>query len=357
VRGQRGRLLLGALVAALLLAWFFRGIDWRSLGDALRGARFVPLVGLVVVTVGVYSARAWRWGDLLAPLGRVGYKDLFSATMVGFASALLIPRAGELLRPWLVSRRHPAIAWSAGVATIILERLVDMITVLVLFAAYLFVLPVPAAQREGEVLFELLGFRPTAMDFIEGAGALALLAVAFALAFLAALHANPGRVVGWVERLLARAPRWLAEPLARMLHSFSDGLAVLRAPAPHLAKVGLQSLLAWLLIALGFHLNHLAFGIDLPFHATFLLIAFLVVGVAIPTPGMVGGFHAFYLIALHGVYGVDRATAAAAGLSAHALSNLPVLAFGLALLGREGLSLGRVAEVARDEQKLSEVRP
>ena len=51
------------------------------------------------------------------------------------------------------------------------------------------------------------------------------------------------------------------------------------------------------------------------------------------------------------------ATAAAAGISAHALSNLPVLVFGLALLGREGLSLGRVAEVTRDEQKLQEVRP
>ncbi len=356
MKGQRGRLLLGALLAAVLLAWFFRGVDWHALGQALRGARPLPLVGLVLVTIAVYSTRAWRWGDLMAPLGRVRYPDLFSATMVGFASGLLVPRAGELLRPWLVSRRHP-IPVSAGVATIILERLVDMITVLVLFAAYLFVLPVPAAQAEGQVLFDFWGLRPTAMDFIKAGGALALAAVVVVLAVLAAMHANPGRVVGWVEARLARAPRWLSGPLGRVLRSFSEGLAVLRAPAPHLAKIGLQSLLVWLLIALGFHLNHIAFGIDLPFHATFLLIAFLVVGVAIPTPGMVGGFHAFYLIALSGVYGVDRATAAAAGISAHALSNLPVLVFGLALLGREGLSLGRVAEVTRDEQKLQEVRP
>ena len=66
--------------------------------------------------------------------------------MVGFASGLLIPRAGELLRPWLISRRYP-IPTSAGFATIILERLVDLITVLALFALYLFVLPRPAAQR------------------------------------------------------------------------------------------------------------------------------------------------------------------------------------------------------------------
>jgi hypothetical protein len=265
--------------------------------------------------------------------------------MVGFASGLLVPRAGELLRPWLVSRRYP-IPTSAGFATIILERLVDLITVLALFALYLFVLPAPAAQVEGRIT-ELLKLGGAA----SGAVALGV------LAFLLALHAHADRVVGFAERLLARGPRWLAEPLGRMLHAFSEGLAVLRAPIPHLAKIGLQSLAVWLLIALGFHLNHLAFRIDLPFHATFLLIAFLVVGVAIPTPGMVGGFHAFYLIALSEVYGVDRATAAAAGIAAHALTNLPILVFGLALLGREGLSLGRVAEVTQDQQKLQEVRP
>ncbi len=345
MKGQRGRLLVGALLAAALLALFFRGVDWSALGQALRGARPLPLVGLVLVTVGIYSVRAWRWGDLLAPLGRVGYADLFSATMVGFASGLLVPRAGELLRPWLVSRRYP-IPTSAGFATIILERLIDLITVLALFALYLFVLPTPAAQVEGR-LTELLKLGGA----VTGAVALGV------LAFLLALHANADRVVGAVERLLTRAPRWLAEPLGRMLHAFSAGLAVLRATAAHLAKIGLQSLAVWLLIALGFYLNHLAFRIDLPFHATFLLIAFLVVGVAIPTPGMVGGFHAFYLLALSEVYGVDRATAQAAGIAAHALTNLPVLVFGLALLGREGLSLGRVAEMTRDEQKLQEVRP
>jgi len=345
VKGQRWRLLLGALLAVVLLAWFFRGIDWSALGGALRAARPLPLVGLVLVTVGVYSVRAWRWGDLLAPLGRVGYADLFSATMVGFASGLLVPRAQELLRPWLVSRRYP-IPTSAGFATIILERLVDMITVLVLFALYLFVLPPPAAQVEGP-----------AMDLAKWLGIAGAGVSLGALVFLLALHANAERVVGALEKLLARAPRWLAEPLGRMLHSFSAGLAVLRAPAPHLVKIALQSLVVWLLIALGFYLNHVAFRIALPFHATFLLIAFLVVGVAIPTPGMVGGFHAFYLLALSEVYGIDRATAVAAGIAAHALSNLPVLVFGLALLGREGLSLGRVAEVTRDEQKLQEVRP
>ena len=342
---QKGQLLGGALLAALLLAFFFRGVDWSALGGALRDARILPLAGLMLVTIAVYCVRAWRWGDLLLPLGRVGFADLFSATMVGFASGLLIPRAAELVRPWLVSRRHP-IPVSAGFATIILERLVDLITVLVLFALYLFVLPTPAAQAENRLT-----------QLVRLGGAVTGIVALGVLGFLLALHANAERVTGLVERILKHFPRFIAEPGGRMLRAFSSGLAVLRAPLPHLAKIGLQSLVVWLLIALGFHLNHAAFGIALPFHATFLLIAFLVVGVAIPTPGMVGGFHAFYLLALSDVFGVPRATAAAAAVAAHALSNLPVLGFGLVLLGREGLSLGRVVEATREETQLSEVRP
>ena len=129
---QRGRLAVGAILAVLLLAVVFRGTDWEALGQALRDARPAPLLALVLVTVVTYALRAWRWGLLLAPLGRVRYRDLFSATYVGFASGLLIPRAQEIMRPWLISRRYP-IPLSAGFATVILERLVDLITVLVLF--------------------------------------------------------------------------------------------------------------------------------------------------------------------------------------------------------------------------------
>jgi hypothetical protein len=148
VKGDRARLLAGALVAFLLLAFFFRGMDWPALGRSLAEARGLPLVAFIALSIVVYAARAWRWGGLLRPLAKVEFADLFSATMVGFGSGLLIPRAGELLRPWLVSRRYP-VSTSAGFATIILERIVDTLTVLVLFALYLFVLPAPAAQREG----------------------------------------------------------------------------------------------------------------------------------------------------------------------------------------------------------------
>jgi glycosyltransferase 2 family protein len=334
---QRVRLAAGGLLALALLYLFFRGMDWSALGAALRGAHPGYLIGVMVTTVLLYAARAWRWGYLLAPLGRVGLADLFSATMVGFASGLLVPRAGEIVRPYLVSRRYP-ISTSAGFATIVLERVADLVTVLLLFGLYLFVLPVPPQQVQGP----LLGFLKLS-GLLTGAG------VAVIIAVLWAFHAYADRALAFGDRLLKRLPHWLEAPLGHALRAFSEGLAVLQAPPAHLLAIFGQSLVVWLLIALSFHLNHLAFGLTLPFHAVFLLLAFLTVGVAIPTPGMVGGFHAFYLLCLTEAFGIPKGTAAAAGIAAHALANLPVLAFGLLLLGREGLTLGKVARMAGEE--------
>jgi uncharacterized membrane protein YbhN (UPF0104 family) len=136
--------------------------------------------------------------------------------------------------------------------------------------------------------------------------------------------------------------------LAHALATFAEGLAVLKASPLHLAVILGQSVLVWLSICLGIWWNNLAFGLDLPLHTSFLMVAFLTVGVAVPTPGAVGGFHEFYLLALTQAFAVDNHTAAAAGIACHVLMNLPVLVIGLALLGREGLTMGKVADMADD---------
>jgi hypothetical protein len=94
---------------------------------------------------------------------------------------------------------------------------------------------------------------------------------------------------------------------------------------------------------------------ELPFHSTFVILPFLTVGVAIPTPGMVGGFHESFKIALTQVFGIDNGTAAAAGITSHALANLPVLLMGLPLLGREGLTVAKVAKMAEEAPQEADV--
>lgn len=331
---RRSRVALSLLLAAVLLVLFFRGVDWSAMGRALRAAHPLYLCGVVAVTLATYAARSWRWGYLLAPLARVPFMHLFSATFVGFMTGLVVPRAQEVVRPYLVARRHP-ISTSAAFASVVLERLVDAITVLLLFALYLYVLPVPAAQTRGPLIAALK---------VAGAGA-----GAFALVILGVLmawHRYSEQAMRVAEWALRPFPERFAAAVSRAVHSFGDGLAVLKASPAHLAAIMGQSFVVWLLLALGIYWNNRAFGLDLPFHTAFLILAFLTVGVAIPTPGTVGGFHAFYRAALTEAYGVDNDVAAAAGIASHALGNLPVLILGLAFLGREGLTVSKVANMS-----------
>jgi uncharacterized protein (TIRG00374 family) len=252
-------------------------------------------------------------------------------------SALLVPRSGEVLRPYLIARRHP-VSTSAGFATIILERLIDLMTVLTLLAAYLYMLPLPAQQ-----------IRDASFHRLKIVGALAPHGALAILAGLIAFHSYPEKALTFADRILAWLPTVIARPFRALLKSFGEGLAVLKAPPQLWLAIVLQSFALWLSIAVGFHCNNLAFGIDLPIHSTFLLVACLTVGVALPTPGGVGGFHVAYQVAMTVAFGISQEVATAAGLSAHALTNLPVLLLGLAFLANEGLTMGKVAELAGSE--------
>lgn len=338
---QKLQLLVGIILAAALLAWFLHGQNWSEIGAAFGRAHVRHLMGLVAATIFAYAVRAWRWGLLYRPLAPVPFGDLHSATYVGFMSGQLVPRAGEVLRPYLIARKHP-VTVGAGLATIILERLIDLITVLVLLALYIYVLPMPAEQVRGPVL-----------DRLKLAGGAAAAIAVVALLVLLAFHVYAEKALAVADRILAWFPEIVARPFRGLLKSFGEGLSVLKAPPGLWVAIAGGSIVMWLAIAYGFHFNNLAFDIVLPVHATFLLIAFLVVGVAIPTPGNVGGFHIFYLYAMQDAFGVAQETAAAAGISAHALSNLVILVIGLAFLAREGLTMGKVAELAgkQDEEQ------
>jgi hypothetical protein len=330
------RLAVGGLLALGLLLLFFQGVDWTALRAAFRSADPLFLAGVVAATLVTYLARAWRWGYLLAPLARVPFMRLFSVTLVGFMSGLIVPRAGEVVRPYLIARHH-TLATSAAFASIILERLVDLITVLGLFFLYLYVLPHPAVQMTGPLL-----------GAVRLGGALAAAGAGTILALLLIFHLRADQAMAVLDRILFRLPVRVAAPVSRASRSFASGLAVLQASPAHLLAILGQSLVVWLAIAASFYCCNRAFGIDLPFPSTFLLIAFLTVGVAVPTPGNVGGFHEAYLLAMTQAFGVSRDTAAAAGIAGHALGNLPVLILGLVFLGREGLTMGKVAEMTEE---------
>jgi hypothetical protein len=122
-------------------------------------------------------------------------------------------------------------------------------------------------------------------------------------------------------------------------------MAVLRVPS-ELARAMAISAPLWMSIAAGIWLAARAFHITLPFTGSFLIMSLLVVGVAVPTPGAIGGFHAAFRIGVTAFYGASEEQAVGAAIVLHAISFLPVSVAGIALMAHEGLSLGRMRSLA-----------
>jgi glycosyltransferase 2 family protein len=313
-----------------MLAWFLRGANLHDVWTEIQGGRIGLLVFAVGVTVMTYLFRAVRWQYLLRPLGNPRFSDTFKATVIGFAVSTLLPaRAGEVVRPLMLARRSGFSATSAF-ATIILERLLDLITVLLLFGFYL------AFYDPGPV-----GGHAATYAALKSGGLLAAVASVAGLVFMMLVAGHPEKLASWALRVERVLPAKVANALAHLVRTFLEGLAVVRQPG-RLAVAGLLSLPLWLSIALGIWSTSRAFHIDMSYPGAFLMMAVLVVGVAVPTPGSVGGFHKAYQIGAVAFFGVANDRAVGAALVLHAISFVPVTIGGAFFLAQEGLSLSRV---------------
>jgi uncharacterized protein (TIRG00374 family) len=284
-----------------------------------------------------YVIRAWRWQYLLHPIGPTRFRTAFRTTVIGFAALGVLPaRAGDVLRPYLLARQEGLLV-SATLATIVMERVLDLIAVLALLALYVWgiadsaALP-PALLRGIEV-----------SSALAGAVAIALMGVMWVLA------THPERIGGLVFAMARVLPHTVADRLAGLARTFSGGFAAAREPRAMAAAIA-WSFPLWLAIAAEAWLVTIAFDIAMPFTGTFLLQALLVIGVAVPTPGAVGSYHEAYRIGVTTFFGAPEDTAVAAAIVTHAISYFPVVLAGIVFMAQDGLSFGRIKALASTKE-------
>ena len=321
-------------LTVLLLAFFLRNANLQHVWAEMRRARLDLLIVATTITAAAYVIRALRWWYLLLPIGRVRLSTAFRTTVIGFAASFFLPfRAGEFVRPYLLAR-HEGISATATFATIVLERLLDAGTVLLLLGTFLLLFD-PGIAMADPRMFGAVKF----FGALAAAGALVAL---FSMFLLAGHPEKLGRAALRVERLL---PARAAPIVSGVVQRFAEGLGVMRQPRRLLVAVAL-SLPLWLSFALGIWLVSRAFYIDLPYTGSFLLMALVVISVAAPTPGAIGGFHAAYQVGAIAFYDVPNDTAVGAAVVLHAVSWLPVTALGVVFMAREGLNLSRMRSLA-----------
>ncbi len=316
------------LVSAAALAYALRGVDFAGCAAALRAANPIWLVAMALLAWLALVARGRRWAVLLRTLGPLGDTPVLDATNIGFMGNMVLPlRAGEILRPLVVARAG-RVTMPAALATVALDRLLDMV-MLAVFAALALAL-VPAGDTLGRAAHSVV-----ALVFVV----VVLLVVTI-------------RFAGWVElRLLAMSGR-LPPILARFVREggrgFLRSLQGLRDPATLLPAL-CWSFLVWLIAALGFSAGALALHIDAPALPLGVVTAVVVAAaVSVPSaPGFIGVFQAGSSMALALFAVEDSDVRFAFGMLTWLIQMVVIVPLGLWSLARLKLTFADLASAAK----------
>lgn len=319
--------LLGLAVAGACLWFALYRVDFAELGRSLAGARKSSIPLFLAALFAFYWVKAERWRHLLAPLKQIPTRQLFPPLMVGYGVSMLVPmHLGEVARIMIVRADHSLRA-SALVMSIALERLLDLVTIPLLFAV---------------AMIGHADLPPALIAAGYGMGLIGLAGMALTAGFVFA----PGWIIGAVTRLMAPLPPAWRGPVIAQLEAATQGGAVLRAPG-RMAAVVLLTVLQWALMWLCAWTAIWAVGAGAQWSAGLLTVALINVAVALPTsPGYIGSVQAAFVLALL-PYGIGREAAVAASIYFHIVVYVSVVATGALFLHRAGRSLRSVREAAQ----------
>jgi hypothetical protein len=320
------RIVVGIVIslAALYLAMPPRS-EWANVAAAFARVHYVYVLPIALISVYSIVVRCQRWRLLLRPVGDVPLLPLFSATAVGFFCNMILPlRVGEVVRPVLLARRT-ATPVSSVLASVVLERLLDMLTILVFLGLVMTLVPVSDAIRRSGIVFLVLAI--------------------VAVSAIFALQRRHRMAIGTVQWLLGRLPASLRDRAETALHSFIDGLQGI-GDGPVMMRILAYSLWLWSVIGSTFALGFVACDLPVPLLSGGLALVTVVAGaVSAPSaPGFIGTFQAGCIVAL-GLFGVSRADAVPYAFVVWAAQWLTQIVLGVVFVLRENISFREVTAV------------
>lgn len=319
------------LLAVAIIWWFGRRLDWEQVKLAVRNSDWRLILAAAIVILLAYVWRAARWQAFLKPLTKARFREVWVATCVGFGAVLLVGRAGEVVRPVVLPMRDPRVRPAASFVTIMIERLYDTMTVMLVFALNLLWLKTGSESAADLGRARVVGF-----------GLVGALIIAIALLIL--FEKRSQLVISAIDRrfsvrsgLGARIKRGLLstlEQLAAALKVLSD---------VRLLTISIfWSLALWGSVALANLLVCRAFGIPFGISQILFVLGWSMVGSAVPTPGgAAGAFHAATGAALV-LLGVGRDQAAATSIILHLVDFGPAALFGLFYFLRGDINMARL---------------
>jgi len=308
----------------------FRGTDFQKLWETLEHANYWWALSALPIVLLSHALRAWRWEYFLRPLKpNLHYRNLWSATIIGYMMNNVLPRAGELVRPYALAKME-GVSRSASFGTVLVERIFDVLSFMVVLALIPLVYSGPLT---------------TAFPWLETAGIwIAVVTFGFFGLFVFLMLRRDV-----VEKLLKFFTRHIspknAKLVERITHSFLDGFEFLKE-TKHYFMIGLLSVLVWGLYIVMMYLPFFAFGMtekySLNFASAMVVQGISSIGIVMPTPGATGPYHYFTIETLTKLYGVDEDVARSYAAVTHAVGYIGVTVIGLIYFVKENLKMSEV---------------
>jgi len=313
-RGARPLLVaVGLIVTAGAIYLALRGVNLDDAGDALAESNLLWLIPASAVLAVGLLLRALRWWSLFDEEHRPPLRAVTRALFIGYFFNNILPvRAGELARVIALHRRAGT-PRAEGLSTVVVERLFDVLALLVLlFAAY--------------PLLPEISWLQTAALFAAG------IVVAVSVLVFVIIHYDE-RAIHWLLSPLRRLPiAGVAERVEYGARNATRGLVAIRNPHVALEAMAL-TLASWLALAFSCWILFEAFSLDLPLVAGLLVLVTINLSLILPSaPAAIGVFEYATVVALR-AFDVPRAEALSYGVVLHLLNLVPFLLIGIALLG------------------------
>lgn len=258
---------------------------------------------------------------MLSSLKVIKVHSLFSSVMIGFMANNLLPaRAGEFVRAYVVGRREN-ISKSASFATIVVERIFDGFTLLFFLIIMLAFFPFPT--------------------WVKNMAYMALGIYSFALVVVFLLKIQTRKTLNFLTSLLKPFPKKIANKVIELSSSFTSGLEILKQ-GKNILFVAFFSIVMWTIFAFAIYFGFLAFDFSLLFHASFVILVIVTLGILIPSsPGFVGTFQLFCISGL-ALFGIAKDHALSFSIAFHATQFVPTVFIGLICLWIENISLKEI---------------
>ena len=311
---KKTKILIGLLLSILFLWLAFLKVDFEELTSALESANYFLIVFAAFINGLAFIPRAYRWKLLLKPLKNTSFGNTFGCLSIGFmANSVLPARGGEFIRAFAIGQTEK-ISKSASFATILVERIIDLITLMLFLVLFL------RLVSNNAIVSKIFW--------------IALLLTIFVIVFLIILK-NNSKII---DVLVSLSPQRFKEKIEKFLISFVEGLGIIN-DFKILFYTFSQSLLMWSCFAIVYYVLFISFGFPLSIGAAFLVMTICSLGISIPSsPGFIGTYHYFVTFSLS-LYLIPKSSALSFAIVAWAVNFLPVVIIGLVALNKLDFSL------------------